>query len=91
MRCCSLNRKDPEAHYKKMAAKYYPLGGQSNPFLKQVFLALLPEDLQPKIQRMMVTLRKEISTTILKKIYQLALATNDQTTDKKFSKAERNL
>ncbi|QHO59432.1 polyprotein [Arachis hypogaea] len=49
MRCCSLNRKDLEAHYKKMAGKYYPLGGQSNPLLKQVFIASLPEELQPEI------------------------------------------
>ncbi|QHN83063.1 polyprotein [Arachis hypogaea] len=34
MKCCSLNRKDLEKHYKKMAAKYYPLGGNNNPPLK---------------------------------------------------------
>ncbi|QHN76406.1 Polyprotein [Arachis hypogaea] len=73
----SAVQKDLEAHYKKMAAKYYPLRGQSNPLLKQVFLASLPEELQPEIQRMMVTLRKEISTT-LGKIYQLALAALDK-------------
>ncbi|QHN83062.1 polyprotein [Arachis hypogaea] len=49
-KCCSLNRKDLEKHYKKMAAKYYPLGGNNNPPLKQVFIASLPDELQPEIQ-----------------------------------------
>ncbi|QHN85776.1 polyprotein [Arachis hypogaea] len=41
MKYCSLNRKDLEGHYKKMATKYYPLGGNNNPPLKQVFMASL--------------------------------------------------
>ncbi|QHN92203.1 uncharacterized protein DS421_17g581650 [Arachis hypogaea] len=69
MRCCSLNKKDLEAHYKKMVDKYYSLGGQSNPLLKQLFLASLPEELQLEIQRMMVTIRKQIPTTTFGEIY----------------------
>ncbi|QHO19813.1 polyprotein [Arachis hypogaea] len=45
MKCCSLNRKDLERHYKKMAAKYYPLEGNNNSPLKQVFMASLPDEL----------------------------------------------
>ena len=78
MKCCSLNRKDLEKHYKKMAAKYYPLGGNNNPPLKQVFIASLPDELQPEIQRMMMTLRKEVATTTIGEIYQLALAALDK-------------
>ncbi|MED6218802.1 hypothetical protein PIB30_029989 [Stylosanthes scabra] len=41
-------------------------------------MASLPEELQPEIQRMMVTLRKEIPTTSLGEIYQIALAALDK-------------
>ncbi|QHN96127.1 polyprotein [Arachis hypogaea] len=71
-------KKDLEKHYKKMAAKYYPLGGNNNPPLKQVFIASLPDELQPEIQRMMMTLRKEVATTTIGEIYQLALAALDK-------------
>ncbi|QHO48457.1 polyprotein [Arachis hypogaea] len=59
MKCCSLNRKDLEKHYKKMAAKYYPLGGNNNPPLKQVFIASLPDELQPELHRMMMLFAKK--------------------------------
>ncbi|QHN94047.1 polyprotein [Arachis hypogaea] len=78
MKCCSLNRKDLGRHYKKMAAKYYPLGGNNNPPLKQVFMASLPDELQPELQRMMMTLHKEVATSTIGEIYQLALATLDK-------------
>ncbi|QHO48460.1 polyprotein [Arachis hypogaea] len=78
MKCCSLNRKDLEKHYKKMAAKYYPLGGNNNPSLKQVFIASLPDELQPELHRMMMALRKEVATTTIGEIYQLALAALDK-------------
>nr|XP_025702627.1 uncharacterized protein LOC112803345 [Arachis hypogaea] len=78
MKCCSLNRKDLKKHYKKMAAKYYPLGGNNNPPLKQVFIASLPDELQPELHRMMMALRKEVATTTIKEIYQLALAALDK-------------
>ncbi|QHO56831.1 polyprotein [Arachis hypogaea] len=78
MKCCSLNRKNLERHYKRMAAKYYHLGRNNNPPLKQVFMASLPDELQPELQRMMMTLRKEVATTIIGEIYQLALAILDK-------------
>ncbi|QHN76798.1 polyprotein [Arachis hypogaea] len=78
MKCCSLNRKDLEKHYKKMAAKHYPLGGNNNPPLKQVFIASLPDELQPELHRMMMALRKEVATITIGEIYQLALAALDK-------------
>ncbi|MED6214888.1 hypothetical protein PIB30_107775, partial [Stylosanthes scabra] len=84
MKCCSLKRKDLETHYKKMAAKYYSLGSNNNPLLRQVFMASLPEELQPEIQRMMVVLRKEIPTTTLGEIYQLALAALDKLCEQQY-------
>ncbi|MED6200389.1 hypothetical protein PIB30_084569 [Stylosanthes scabra] len=84
MKCCSLKRKDLETHYKKMVAKYYSLGGNSNPLLRQVFMASLLEELQPEIQKMMVVLRKEIPTTTLGEIYQLALAALDKLCEQQY-------
>ncbi|MED6160761.1 hypothetical protein PIB30_054394 [Stylosanthes scabra] len=78
MKCCSLNRRDLKTHYKRMISKYYSLGGNTNPPLKHVFMASLPEELQPEIQRMMVALRKEIPTTSIGEIYQIALAALDK-------------
>ncbi|QHO24510.1 Polyprotein [Arachis hypogaea] len=74
----NLSEKDLEKHYKRMAAKYYPLGENSNPPLKQVFMASLPDELQPKLQRMMMTLCKEVATTTIGEIHQLALAVLDK-------------
>ncbi|QHO18904.1 polyprotein [Arachis hypogaea] len=71
-------RKDLEKHYKRMAVKYYLLGGNNNPPLKQVFTASLPNEFQPKLQQMMMTLRKEVATTTIGEIYQLALAALDK-------------
>ncbi|MED6149693.1 hypothetical protein PIB30_064915 [Stylosanthes scabra] len=45
MKCCSLNRSDLKIHYKRMISKYYSLGGNTNPPLKHVFMASLPEEL----------------------------------------------
>ncbi|MED6163259.1 hypothetical protein PIB30_078198, partial [Stylosanthes scabra] len=78
MKCCSLNRRDLKIHYKRMINKYYSLGGNTNPPLKHVFVASLPDELQPEMQRMMVALRKEVPTTSLGEIYQIALAALDK-------------
>ncbi|MED6173480.1 hypothetical protein PIB30_059886, partial [Stylosanthes scabra] len=78
MKCCSLNRKDLKIHYKRMINKYYSLGGNTNPPLKHVFVASLSDELQPEMQRMMIALRKDIPTTSLGEIYQIALAALDK-------------
>ncbi|KAH9686579.1 hypothetical protein KPL70_014415 [Citrus sinensis] len=51
MRCCSLNAKDLDFHYKRMSLLFYKLNGFNEPTLKHVFLASLPDELQPDIQR----------------------------------------
>ncbi|MED6124324.1 hypothetical protein PIB30_057918 [Stylosanthes scabra] len=78
MKCCSLNRRDLKIHYKRMINKYYFLGGNTNPPLKHVFVASLLDELQPEMQRIMVALRKEVPTTSLGEIYQIALAALDK-------------
>ncbi|KAH9670651.1 hypothetical protein KPL70_017057 [Citrus sinensis] len=51
MKCCSLNVKDLDFHYKRMSLLFYKLNGFNEPTLKHVFLASLPDELQPDIQR----------------------------------------
>ena len=50
MKCCSLNAKDLDFHYKPMSLLFYKLNGFNEPTLKHAFLASLPEELQPDIQ-----------------------------------------
>ncbi|KAH9763276.1 hypothetical protein KPL70_001107 [Citrus sinensis] len=51
MKPCSLNAKDLDFHYKRMSLLFYKLNGFNEPTLKHVFLASLPDELQPDIQR----------------------------------------
>ncbi|KAH9801896.1 hypothetical protein KPL71_001194 [Citrus sinensis] len=51
MKCCSLNAKDLDFHYKRMSLLFYKLNGFNEPTLKHVFLASLPDELQLDIQR----------------------------------------
>ncbi|KAH9671291.1 hypothetical protein KPL70_017315 [Citrus sinensis] len=51
MKCCSLNAKDLDFHYKRMSLLFYKLNGFNEPTLKYVFLASLLKELQPDIQR----------------------------------------
>ena len=42
MKCCSLNAKDLDFHYKRMSLLFYKLNGFNEPTLKLVLLASLP-------------------------------------------------
>ncbi|KAL0420819.1 UNVERIFIED_CONTAM: polyprotein [Sesamum latifolium] len=58
MKCCSLKRKDLDFHFKRMSEKFYMLNGLNDPNLKHVFLASLPQELQPEIQRMILNQKR---------------------------------
>ena len=73
MKCCSLNAKDLDFHYKRMSLLFYKLNGFNKPTLKHVFLASLPEELQPDIQRQLTASNLVIDNISLGKIFQLAL------------------
>ncbi len=47
MRCCSLKRTDIERHYQRMAQRYYLLNGYNDVNLRHIYIASLPEALQP--------------------------------------------
>ena len=72
MKCCSLNSKDLDFHYKRMSILFYKLNGFNDPTLKHVFMASLPEELQPDIQRQLTNLNLTIDNISLGKIFQIA-------------------
>ncbi|KAH9657922.1 hypothetical protein KPL70_023277 [Citrus sinensis] len=45
MKCCSLNAKDLDFHYKRISLLFYKLNGFNEPILKHVFLVSLPDEL----------------------------------------------
>ncbi|KAH9716970.1 hypothetical protein KPL71_021654 [Citrus sinensis] len=72
MKCCSLNAKDLDFHYKRMSLLFYKLNGFNEPTLKHVFLASLPDELQPNIQRQLTASNLALDNISLGKIFQLA-------------------
>ena len=73
MKCCSLQIKDMDFHYKRMSTMYYKLNGFNDPSLKHVFVASLPKEIQPKLQRQFTIHQLDIANLSLGKIYQLAV------------------
>ena len=72
MKCCSLQIKDLDFHYKRMSTLYYKLNGFNDPSLKHVFIASLPKEIQPELQRQFTIHQLDIANLSLGKIYQLA-------------------
>ncbi|KAH9734715.1 hypothetical protein KPL71_017473 [Citrus sinensis] len=87
MKCCSLNAKDLDFHYKRMSLLFYKLNGFNEPTLKHVFLASLPEELQPDIQRQLTASNLSLDNISLGKIFQLAKTYPESPT----GSSERNL
>ncbi|KAH9716962.1 hypothetical protein KPL71_021650 [Citrus sinensis] len=72
MKCCSLNAKDLDFYYKRMSLLFYKLNGFNEPTLKHVFMASLPDELQPDIQRQLTASNLALDNISLGKIFQLA-------------------
>ncbi|KAH9780651.1 hypothetical protein KPL71_008159 [Citrus sinensis] len=83
MKCCSLNAKDLDFHYKRMSLLFYKLNGFNEPTLKHVFLASLPEELQPNIQRQLTASNLSPDNISLGKIFQLAKTCLDKLCEQK--------
>ena len=71
MKCCSLNSKDLDFDYKQMSILFYKLNGFNDQTFKHVFLASLPEELQPDIQRQLTSFNLTIDNISLGKIFQI--------------------
>ncbi|KAH9686204.1 hypothetical protein KPL70_014285 [Citrus sinensis] len=83
MKCCSLNAKDLDFHYKRMSLLFYKLNGFNEPTLKHVFLASLPDELQPDIQRQLTASNLALDNISLGKIFQLAKTCLDKLCEQK--------
>ncbi|KAH9780700.1 hypothetical protein KPL71_008176 [Citrus sinensis] len=83
MKCCSLNAKYLDFHYKRMSLLFYKLNGFNKPTLKHVFLASLPEELQPDIQRQLTASNLALDNISLGKIFQLAKTCLDKLCEQK--------
>lgn len=73
MKCCSLQQKDLDYHYKRMFFLFYKLDGFNNPTLKHVFIAFFPKELQPELQRQINVNHLNVASMSLGKIYQLTV------------------
>ena len=73
MKCCSLQRKDLDFYYKRMSIMYYKLNCFNDPSLKHIFVAFLPKEIQPELQRQFIIHQLDIANLLLGKIYQLAI------------------
>ncbi|KAH9801860.1 hypothetical protein KPL71_001181 [Citrus sinensis] len=83
MKCCSPNAKDLDLHYKRMSLLFYKLNGFNEPTLKHVFLASLPDELQPDIQRQLTASNLSLDNISLGKIFQLAKTCLDKLCEQK--------
>ncbi|KAH9716800.1 hypothetical protein KPL71_021582 [Citrus sinensis] len=83
MKCCSLNAKDLDFHYKRMSLLFYKLNGFNEPTLEHVFLASLLEELQPDIQRQLTASNLALDNISLGKIFQLAKTCLDKLCEQK--------
>ncbi|KAH9801794.1 hypothetical protein KPL71_001159 [Citrus sinensis] len=73
MKCYSLQIRDLDFHYKMMSTMYYKLNGFNDPSLKHVFVASLPKEIKPELQRQFTVHQLDIANLSLEKIYQLAV------------------
>lgn len=78
MKCCSLKRKDLDKHFKRMSDIYYLLGGYNSPELKRVFVASLPTELQPEINRLVTLSHRDIRDHGLGELFQYAIQALDK-------------
>ncbi|KAH9716969.1 hypothetical protein KPL71_021653 [Citrus sinensis] len=83
MKCCSLKRHLLDAHYKRMSIIFYKLNGFNEPSLKHVFIASLPPELQPDLQRKLTTTNLSIADISLGKIFQMAMLSLDKICEQK--------
>ncbi|KAG5091353.1 hypothetical protein JHK82_050131 [Glycine max] len=73
MRCCSLKIKDLDRHFKRMNQRFYLLNGLNDPSLKNTYVASLPEEIQPELNKMVATAQMVFSTMSMGQIHQFPL------------------
>lgn len=73
IKCYSLKAKDLDNNYHRMTHRYYFLNGYNDPSLKNTYVSSLPQELHPKIYRMLAATQKDIKTMSLGQIQQVTL------------------
>ncbi|WVY95147.1 hypothetical protein V8G54_034235 [Vigna mungo] len=71
MKCCSLNMKDLDRHFKRMLQRFYLLNGANDVSLKNTYVAFLPVQLQSELNRMAMAAQKDFSTMTMGQIHQM--------------------
>ncbi|XP_061339072.1 uncharacterized protein LOC133285806 [Gastrolobium bilobum] len=78
MKCCSLKIKDLERHFKRMMQKFYLLNGYNDPSLKNTYVASLPKEIQPELNKMAIAQGKDFTALTMGQIHQLTLEVVDK-------------
>ncbi|KAG5032675.1 hypothetical protein JHK82_016250 [Glycine max] len=78
MRCCSLKIKDLDRRFQRMNQRFYLLDGLNDPSLKNTYVASLPEEIQPELNKMVAAAQMDFSTMSMGKINQFTLEVVDK-------------
>ena len=70
MKCCSLEIKDLQRHYQRMARTYYQLGGYNSRELRQTFVTSFSEELLPEVTRQINILGRDLGQHGLGELFQ---------------------
>ena len=62
LKCCSLDRRDLEKHFKNVTQRFYQIDGYNDPNLKQAFLSSVPDPLGDEAFRLLTSTGKELRT-----------------------------
>lgn len=63
--------KDLDKHFQRMNQRFYLLNGLNDPSLKNIYVASLPSDIQPKLNRMAMASQKDFKIMIMGQIHQM--------------------
>ncbi|KAK2662552.1 hypothetical protein Ddye_001126 [Dipteronia dyeriana] len=78
MRCCSLDMRDIDFHYRRMSFRYHALGGINDESLRQVYLNSLPIKLQGEHQRTIELSNRTLRDITLGEIHMFTLISLDK-------------
>jgi len=78
MKCCSVKIADLEKHYQRMSKRFYHLNGLNDPSLKNTYVASLPVEIQPELNRMTIAIQKDFTSSTIGQIHQMTLEAVDK-------------
>ncbi|RDX86364.1 hypothetical protein CR513_32304, partial [Mucuna pruriens] len=71
MKCCSIKIKDLNKHFQRMSQRFYILNGLNDTSLKNTYVASLPKEIQPELNRMAMAAQKDFSAMTMGEIHQM--------------------